>query len=59
MREAIVSSKINQEARGKRGAVMKVKTDKTTSSILSFIQILHLKQRDILRCFKCLKFGIS
>ena len=44
-------------ARGRREAIVKVKNDKTMSTILSFIQILYLKQQsNIIRCFCSLKF---
>ena len=56
--DAIISSKTRVvEARSRRDAIEKVKNNKTISTILSFIQVLHLKQQsNILQCFYSLKF---
>ena len=59
--DAKVSSKTRVvEARSRREATVKVKTNKAISTILLFIRVLYLKQQNnILRCFCRLKFGNS
>ena len=45
------------EARSRRDGIVKVKNNKTISTILSFIQVLYLKQQsNIVQCFYSLKF---
>ena len=48
------------EARSRRDAIAKVKNNQTISTILSFIQVLYLKQQNnVLRWFYSLKFETS